>query len=160
MASAVVTADARHAGDSPCAGVNWTGPAGKEKAVADTRQRKAPRVVATSVDQIPGRQLACRVHHKWPSEDMIDSRAIPRGLAARLVDPEAGMWWVTDLCPRCGKTRYKRYPGRVYDGTGWHYIETREWVRFEQKFSTADAFEANVQRNFTKLFRGQDGDTS
>lgn len=124
----------------------------KGESVAETRQRKPAKLIATSVDQIPGKQLACRAHHKWPSDDLIDSKVVPTGLAARLIDPEAGMWWVVDVCPRCGKTRYKRYPRRVYDGTGWHYVEPLDWVRYEQKFSSADAFEANVQRNFAKLF--------
>lgn len=133
--------------------------------MATGTRRKHARIVAASVAEIPGKQLACRVHHPWPSERLIDSQAVPRGFVAlstaelrvagyRVPD---GMWWVLDECPRCGKNRYKRYPGRVYDGSGWHYIEPRDWVRFEEKFSSADAFEANIQRNFRKLFRDAEG---
>ena len=110
------------------------------------------RTVAVSVNEIPGKQLACRALHKWPSADLVDSRGIPRGMRAALVDKARDMWWVLDECPRCGKIRYKRYPHRAYDGTGWHYTQPADWVVYAGRLSSAEAFEENVQRNFAKLF--------
>jgi hypothetical protein len=117
-------------------------------------RRVNSKTVARSVADIPGRQLTCRVHHDWPSEDIQDGKRLPVGVWTGLVDPDTDMWHLNDQCRRCGKVRYQEMPGRVYRNRPWRYRDPDDWVSFPEKFTSRDALAENITRNYSKLFPG------
>lgn len=114
-----------------------------------TKRRK--RELATSADQIPPRQVTCRVHHAWPSEDLVDGKKPPPGLWYELADKDTDMWHLNDQCPRCGSIRYQEMPGRVYMNNPWRRKYGPEWVKFGGRFTPRDALRENMTRNSAKL---------
>lgn len=109
------------------------------------------KIVAKSPAEIPGRQVACRVHHKWPSEDMVDGKKLPFGVWISVEDPETGMCHLNDQCPRCGCQRYQDMPGGVYVNGPWKRKYDKDWVVYQEKFTSRDALRENFNRNRSKL---------
>lgn len=109
------------------------------------------RTVAKSAAEIPGRQLACRVHHQWPSEDIVDGRKLPLGVWIDLYDAQTDMWHLNDQCPRCGCVRYQDMPGRRYVNGPWKRKYDKDWVVYKEKFTSRDALRENIGRNLSKL---------
>jgi len=116
------------------------------------RRRPAKKVVTADIREVPGRQLTCRVHHDWPSEDVEDGKKLPRGVYVELVDEAADLWRLMDVCRRCGKTRWKPMPERRVVRCNWNYIDPPDWVKLTLKFTQGDAYMENMQRNLAKLF--------
>lgn len=115
-------------------------------------RKKIGPPAAKSAAEIPGRQLACRVHHLWPSEQMVDGRKPPFGVWSELADAATNMWHLNDQCPRCGCIRYQKMPDRVYMNLPWLRKYDKDWVRTEEKFTSRDALRENISRNSGWLF--------
>lgn len=118
--------------------------------------------VVRQLNQIPDAQLACRVHHKWPSEDLEVGKPLPKGLTAESTD-QRGVYMLLDQCPRCGKIRWKltRRNGIWPEEGGWHYIDPHnlpgydDWVKLDQdiKRGTTVMLGENIRRNAKQLFK-------
>lgn len=120
------------------------------------------RRYVTRLNQIPDAQLACRIHHKWPSEDLQYGQPMPEGLTATRTEKQ-GVFLIEDQCPRCGKVRWKlTKPRRVWDTSeGWHYIDPKnlpgfeDWVSLDKnmKRGARTMMSENIRRNAKALFK-------
>jgi hypothetical protein len=114
--------------------------------------------IATTLSEIPDHQLACRVHHKWPSDDLEAGKPLPRGLVASPVNGTGrrqGVYEVRDTCRRCGKVRWKlTLPRRVWDpGASWRYEDPPDWVTIPADLlENFSASAENMARNASRLF--------
>jgi len=121
------------------------------------RRQKSERVRTDDVGMVPGRQLTCRAQHDWPSDKIIDGRALPRGVSTELVDADTDLWELVDVCPRCGEIRRMWCPNRVPDGKWRGYKQPRDWVTLTVQFTRGDARLENFARSAHLLF-SQDGE--
>ena len=120
------------------------------------------RRVVTRLNQIPDAQLACRVHHKWPSEDLQFGQPLPEGLNATRTE-KRGVWLLEDQCTRCGKIRWKlTLPNRGFDTSeGWRYIDPHnlpgyeDWVTLDADIPRGSRvmMGENIRRNAKQLFK-------
>jgi hypothetical protein len=118
--------------------------------------------VVKRLNQIPDAQLACRIHHPWPSEQLEFGKPLPEGLTAERTEKQ-GVWLLEDQCQRCGKIRWKiTKPRRVWDtDEGWHYIDPKglpgyeDWVTLDKdmKRGARTMMGENIRRNASALFR-------
>lgn len=118
------------------------------------QRRKEEKTVAKSIDDIPPRQRACRVHHPWPSEQLVDYRRPPAGLWFELADAATDMWHLCDQCPRCGCVRYQKCPSRMLVGNPWLRRYDKDWVVCEERITPRDAFAVTFTRNVAKIPTG------
>jgi hypothetical protein len=100
-----------------------------------TRQRgksrgRAPQK-ARRISDLPRNQIACRVKHRWPTEeDLVYGRALPRGI--KVAGRPDGTEAMEETCKRCGKTRALPMYGRTVDmHAPYSYSDPQDWVKMD-----------------------------
>jgi hypothetical protein len=105
-----------------------TTPAGSPRMATSPAVRKR---IATKVDEIPDRQLACRAgRHKWPLDELEVGKKAPKGLE---ISPSPSGYQLDDVCTRCGKTRTFTTHGNILDDTtDRRYKDPKDWVKLDR----------------------------
>lgn len=107
-------------------------------AVRDRRRKAVTRQarVAKKVSDIPPRQLACRIRHRWPlDEDLEPGRRLPRGV--EVIPQYDSTYMIRETCKRCGKRRIQdTLPGGQYDiHAPYRYDDPDDWVKMDGSLS-------------------------
>jgi hypothetical protein len=93
------------------------------------------RELLALLNTVPDTQVRCRAgRHKWPFDDAVPGKPLPRGISAR---PQVdGTALIVETCARCGKER-RFMTGEGGALTGFEtfgYSKPKDWVQIPREY--------------------------